>query len=389
MYQNELDRLKKANLLRSLRRIDSAQGPRVIINGRSYLLMSGNNYLGLANHPLIRQAAIEAIHQYGVGSGASRLISGNMRLHEELEFQLARFKGTEAALVFNTGYMANLALLSCIVPQDGLVVVDRACHASLIDGVRLRGQRFRTFNHQNLKKLEELLKAKTPRRSALIVTDGVFSMEGDIAPLPQLLAIARKYDARILLDDAHGTGVLGKHGRGTLEHFGLDPRTEEIIQMGTLGKAIGGFGAYAAGPKKLVQYLLNKARTFIYTTALPPMVCAAAITALELIDKEPDRLSRLWENRGYLHRGLQDLGITTLSSESPILSISFSDVTTGLRISEALYNQGILIPAIRPPTVPRGTSRIRITAMATHTQADLDFALTIFKRTQEMFGPIS
>lgn len=371
MYREELERLKEAGLLRFMRRVESEQGPRVIINGRSHILLAGNNYLGLADHPKVRQAAIEAIRRYGVGSGASRLISGNMTLHEELERCLAHFKRTEAALVFSTGYMANLSLLSCLIPEDGLLLLDRLCHASLIDGARLSGRPYRIYGHRDLNKLARLLKRKPPQKPALIVTDGVFSMDGDIAPLPQLLSLAREHGARILVDEAHATGVLGKHGRGTLEHFGLDEPGEELIQMGTLGKAIGTFGAYIVGSRDLINYLINKARTFIYTTALPPAICAAAMAALDLIEKEPERRVRLWENRHHLHEGLRTLGFDTLDSETPILPVLSSNSYKAVRLSEMLFDQGILAPAIRPPTVPKGTSRIRMTVMATHTPTDL------------------
>jgi glycine C-acetyltransferase/8-amino-7-oxononanoate synthase len=382
MYREELERIKKAGLYRFLRRVESAQGPYVTINGKPYLLMAGNNYLGLANHPKVREAAIEAIHRYGVGAGASRLISGNMALHEELEERLARFKGTEAALIFSTGYMANLSLLSSLLPEDGLILLDRLCHASLIDGARLSGHAYRVYGHRDLTKLTRLLENKPQGQPALIVTDGVFSMDGDITPLPRLIALAREYGARVLIDDAHATGVLGTYGRGTLEHFGISPTDENVIQMGTLGKAIGTFGAYVVGSRDLREYLINKARAFIYTTALPPAVCAAGIAALELIEKEPELRTRLWQNRNHLHQGLRSLHFDTLGSETPILPIIISDSDIALRWAELLFEEGILAPAIRPPTVPKGTSRIRMTVMADHTKEDLNRVLEILERGQ-------
>jgi 7-keto-8-aminopelargonate synthetase-like enzyme len=246
MISKELKRIKEAGLYRILRRVESDQGPYVKINGQPYLLMAGNNYLGLAHHPEVRHAAIEAIHRYGVGSGASRLISGNMDPHEELEERIARFKGTEAALVFSTGYMANLSLISCLLPENGLILLDRFSHASLIDGVKLSGRTYRVYNHHALSKVARILGERPKNQPVLIVTDGVFSMEGDIAPIPRLLDFAREFGAQLLIDDAHATGVLGPFGRGTLEHFGISPSEESIIQMGTFGKAIGTFGAYVA-----------------------------------------------------------------------------------------------------------------------------------------------
>ena len=388
VYGEELNRLKEADLYRFLRRVESEQGPHVMINGKPYILLAGNNYLGLADHPKVREAAIEAIHRYGVGSGASRLISGNMALHEELETRLAHFKGTEAALIFSTGYMANLALLSCLIPEDGLILLDRLCHASLIDGARLSGRPYRVYGHKDLNKLERLLQRKPQGQSALIVTDGVFSMDGDIAPLPQLISLARQYGAQVLVDDAHATGVLGIHGRGTLEHFGVSPSEDSVIQMGTLGKAIGTFGAYVAGSHDLIEYLINKARTFIYTTALPPAVCAATAAALDLIEKEPELRVRLWKNRTHFYEGLHSLGFDTLQSETPILPILISDSHKALKLAEALFDEGIFAPAIRPPTVPKGTSRIRMTVMATHAKADLDRALEVLGKTGKALGLI-
>ena len=382
MFREELERLKQRGLYRFLRRVDSEQGPHVVINGRSCILLAGNNYLGLANHPDVRQAAIEAIQQYGVGSGASRLISGNMALHQELETRLARFKGTRAALVFSTGYMANLSILSCLVPENGLILLDRLCHASLIDGARLSGRRYRIYSHRDLDKLEQLLKKKPRHNSALIVTEGIFSMEGDIAPLPQLLYLARQYGARILVDEAHATGVLGRHGRGTLEHFGLDSSSEELLQMGTLGKAIGAFGAFVVGNDDMIEYLINKARAFIYTTALPPAVCAAAIAALDLIEKEPERRTQLWQNRNVLHQGLQNLGFDTLNSETPILPILITESDKAMELSEILFEHGIYAPAIRPPTVPKRTSRIRMTVMTDHTPSDLNRVLEVLEKAK-------
>ena len=389
MYSDELNRLKEAGLYRFLRRVESEQGPHVMIGGKPYILLAGNNYLGLANHPQVRQAAIEAIHRYGVGSGASRLISGNMALHEELEMRLAHFKGTEAALIFSTGYMANLSLLSCLIPEDGLILLDRLCHASLIDGARLSGRPYRVYGHRDLNKLERLLERKPQGQPALIVTDGVFSMDGDIAPLPQLISLAREHGAQVLVDDAHATGVLGAHGRGTVEHFGLSPSTRDgLLQMGTLGKAIGTFGAYVAGSRDLIEYLINKARTFIYTTALPPAVCAATMAALDLIEKEPELRIRLWQNRNHLFEGLHSLGFDTLESETPILPILIPDNDKALRLAEMLFDEGILAPAIRPPTVPKGTSRIRIAVMATHTKDDLNRVLEVLGKAGKALGLI-
>ena len=374
--------LKEQSLFRSLRRVDpepSALPGRAFIDGRSVILMASNNYLGLAEHPRIKEAAIRAIGRYGMGSGASRLISGNTALHEVLETRIAEFKKTEAALVFSTGYMANLGLLSSLLPSKGLLIADRLCHASLIDGCRLSGCRLQIYGHRNLEQLEKLLKRRPPGRPTLIVTDGVFSMDGDIAPLPELVKLSERYGATVFLDDAHATGVIGHGGRGTPDHFGM--ASDHVIQMGTLGKALGGFGAYIAGSRDLIHYLVNKAKPFIYTTAPPPSVMAAAIAALEVMESEPERLDQLWKNRAYYAQGLKALGLNTLGSETPIIPIFIGDSQKALRFSERLLEAGIYAPAIRPPTVPKGTSRLRTTVMATHTHKDLNYVLETIDRT--------
>lgn len=392
MYREELERLERAGLLRKMECVESAQGSRVTKGDRPLLLMAGNNYLDLANHPEVRRAAMEGIDRFGVGAGASRLVSGTMRPHRQLEMRLARFKGTESALVFSTGYMANLGAVTSLLPKDGLVLMDRLCHASLIDGVRLSGLRFRTFSHRSAERLEALLRARPAGQPTLIVTEGVFSMEGDVAPLPDLLAVSRRYRSKILLDDAHGTGVMGKTGRGTMEHFGLDPSDPDIVQTATLGKALGGFGAFVSASRSITDFLANKSRTFIYTTALPPAVCSAAMAALDVVETEPERLRRLWENRHFLVRGLHSLGFETRESDTPIIPLSFPDVGTASAVSSALQDLGVWIPAIRPPTVPRGTSRLRITVMATHSREDLEFVLSAMEKVRDRLltsnGPV-
>lgn len=386
-YHDVIHQLKAEGLFRSLRHIDPARSDlagRVTIEGRSVILLASNDYLGLADHPRVKEAAIQAIHQYGFGSGASRLISGNSAPYEALEKRIARFKATEAALVFSTGYMANLGVLSCLLPPDGLLLTDRLCHASLIDGCRLSGRRFRVFWHGNLNPLERLLAKRPSNQPTVIVTDGVFSMDGDIAPLPALVELARRYGATVFVDDAHATGVIGKEGRGTLDHFGMT--SQDVIQMGTFGKALGGFGAYVAGSRILMDYLINKAKPFIYTTALPPAVTAAALAALEVLEEEPELLARLWRNRNYYAAGLKSVGFNTLNSETPILPLMIGDGQRALLFSERLLEAGIFAPAIRPPTVPKGASRIRTTVMATHTREDLDYVLETLGKIARSLG---
>ncbi|MEK7841116.1 MAG: 8-amino-7-oxononanoate synthase, partial [Deltaproteobacteria bacterium] len=369
--EQELSQLKDAGLYRCLSLIQSPQGPKVKINGTEVILLCSNNYLGLANHPKIKQAAIKAIEKYGFGSGASRLVSGNMELHAELEQRLARFKGAEAALVFNSGYHANIGIISALIGRGDVIFSDKLNHASIIDGGILSRAKFIRYPHKDINALESLLKKHSSfntHHSTLIVTDGVFSMDGDIAPLKELLELAGKYNCILMVDDAHATGVLGANGKGTLEHFGIE--NPNIIQMGTLGKALGCFGAYVAGSKKLVDYLINRARSFIYTTSLPPSVCAAGIAALDIIENEPQLRVDLRNRVLYFRTELKQAGLDTLNSETQIIPILVGEAEKAARISRDLLDKGIFLQAIRPPTVPKGTSRLRVTLMANHSYDD-------------------
>lgn len=383
MYQVRLEALARRFLLRRLRLVSSETGPVVTIGGRPVILMASNDYLGCATHPLLKQAAIAAIREFGVGSGASRLICGTLPPHERLEQALAQFKGTEAALVFGSGYLANLGLIPALIGRGGLILADRLCHASLIDGCRLSGAEFRVYRHRDLDHLDALLARQVPRRETLIVTDGVFSMDGDLAPLPELIALAERHEARVLVDDAHGTGVMGMEGRGTLEHFGVEPRLP--FHMGTLSKALGGSGAYVAGSADLVQYLVSTARSFLYTTAPPPATAAASLAALELVRSEPERRARLWRNRDHFYAGLQSLGFKTTDTQSPIIPILIGDARTALAMADRLLELGVYAPAIRPPTVPKETSRIRTTVTSEHRREHLDAALAAFKTAGREF----
>jgi predicted pyridoxal phosphate-dependent acyltransferase len=377
-FKEELKELKQKDLLRAMRRIDSAQGPRVKIDGREIILLSSNNYLGLADHPKVKEAAIKAIEKYGFGSGASRLISGNMSLHEELEERLARFKGVEATLIFNSGYTANTGVIPAIVSNGDFIYSDELNHASIIDGSRLSRAEIRVYPHKDMNVLEDLLKKEKGKGRKLIITDTVFSMDGDIAPLKEIYELSRMYDAILMVDEAHATGVLGKKGRGAIEHFGLE--NNDIIQMGTLSKALGTFGAYIAGSKELINYLTNKARSFIYTTSLPPTVASASIEAINIIDEDGSLIKRLWDNRKMFLEGLHSLGLNTLGSETPIIPVFIGDAPKALKIAQLLFEQGVYAPAIRPPTVSEGSSRIRTTVMATHMKEDIEKALMVFER---------
>jgi glycine C-acetyltransferase/8-amino-7-oxononanoate synthase len=373
--QTQIDQWTVVGLRRDLQTVQSEQGPTITLHDRPYLLFSSNNYLGLANHPALKKAAHAAIDRFGIGTGASRLISGNHLLFSKLEERLARFKKADASLIFNSGYTANLSVLPALLKRGDLVVADRLCHASLIDGSRLSGATLRVFRHNNSNHLEEILKRRPRGRRVLIVTEGVFSMEGDLAPLDHLVDLAERFDADIYLDDAHGTGVMGSEGRGTLEHFGIvsHPR---VLQMGTFSKAFGSFGGYIVGSRTLIDYLILKARGFVYTTALPPVVVASNLSALELVQKEPERRERLWMLRSRLHQGLCGLGLNTMGSQTPILPVLVRENWTAIRFSKRLYEEGIFVPAIRPPTVPKGMSRLRFSVMATHTEEQIDLLLS-------------
>lgn len=381
IFKKELEELNQKGLVRTLKRIDSAQGPRVTIDRREIILLSSNNYLGLANNTRVKEAAIRAIERYGFGSGASRLISGNTALHEELEEKIARFKGTESALIFNSGYTANTGVIPALVGKGDFIYSDEFNHASIIDGSRLSRAEIRIYPHKDMNSIEDLLKRDAGNGRKLIITDTVFSMDGDIAPLKEIYELAMRYDAILMIDEAHATGVLGKKGRGAIEHFGLE--NNDIIQMGTLGKALGTFGAYAAGSKELINFFINKSRSFIFTTSLPPAVAAATIEALNIIEEDVSLIKRLWENRKMFLEGLHYLGLNTSGSETPIIPVFIGDASKTLKVAQLLYENSVYAPAIRPPTVPHGSSRIRTTVMATHTIEDIEKAIEAFKTVAE------
>ena len=378
ILSSELEELKKKNLYRFLRTIESAQGPEVILNGKRVILMCSNNYLGLANHPRIIKAAKESMERYGYGAVASRLVSGNMSIHEEFEKVIAQFKRSQKALLFNCGYMANIGVISTICESaKDLVISDKLNHASIIDGLMLSKANFATYRHNDLEHLEKILKTKKARRR-LIVVDGVFSMDGDIAPLKDIVELAEKYEAIVMVDDAHATGVIGEKGRGSVEYWDLYERLD--IQMGTLGKALGGFGAFICGSETLIEYLINKCRPLIYTTALPVPVVAAALEALKILIEKPEMVATLRNNVKYFVEGLQKIGLEVKDNSSAIVPVIIGDEKRCLRMSERLFELGIYVAAIRPPTVPKGTARLRVTLMATHTKEHLEKAIFAFQK---------
>ena len=374
--QTELKNLRDKGLYRSLRRVEGDQGSTLFIDDREVINFSSNNYLGLANHPALRAAAKEAIDRYGCGSGASRLISGNMTLHEELEDKIAELKGTEGALVFNSGFQANTGVIPVLVGKGDVILSDALNHASIIDGCRLSRSEVVVYGHCNMDQLELALKQAPVRGRKLIVTESLFSMDGDEAPLADIVSLAEKYGATVMVDEAHATGVYEPNGAGLVAKLGLGDRI--LIQMGTLGKALGGFGAYIAGTKALRELLINRCRSFIFTTSLPPAVMAISIAALDLVKKEPQRRQELRENSEQLRAGLKALGFMLGDSRSQILPLMVGDAARCMQLSELLLENGVFAQGIRPPTVPVDTSRLRITLMATHTPEQINQALQIF-----------
>ena len=381
--ESELSWLKEAGLYRTLRRVEGDQGPTLILDDREVINFSSNNYLGIANHPALREAAKIAIDRYGCGSGASRLISGNMTLHEELEGKIAEFKGTQAALVFNSGFQANTGVVATLVGEGDAVFSDALNHSSIIDGCRLSRARVAVYAHLDMNQLEGELKRAAAARRKLIVTESLFSMDGDEAPLADIVVLADRYGAMVMVDEAHATGVYEPNGAGLVAKLGLGDRV--LVQMGTLGKALGGFGAYIAGGKALRELLINRCRSFIFTTALPPAVMAMAIAAIGLVEREPERRRALSDNCERLRAGLSGLGYALGNSSSQILPLMVGDANRCMELSLRLLERGVFAHGIRPPTVPPGTSRLRITLMATHTAEQIDQALKIFSHGSSSF----
>ncbi len=379
---HELSDLKKKNLLRSPVCISSSTGPEIRINDKTFVNYSSNDYLNLSKHPRIIKAAESAIRKYGLGSGSSRLISGTYHSHQRLEERIAEFKNREAALVFNSGYAANTGIIPVIGGSDTAIFSDELNHASIVDGTRLARADVQIYRHKDIDCLESLLKKYSGKKSIkqkLIITDTLFSMDGDIAPLPDIVALAEKYDAILMIDDAHATGILGEKGRGGLEHFGIQDKT--VIQMGTLSKALGCFGAFVACNSELCELLKNRARSFMYSTSLPPAVAEAGKMAVEIVESGSVNLrKRLWKNRKRLYEGLTRLGFETLNSESPIVPILIGDAKDALKAARHLYENRIFAPAIRPPTVPEGKSRIRFSVTSAHTNDNIDLLLNCLNK---------
>jgi 8-amino-7-oxononanoate synthase len=374
LYTQALRELKDKNLYRQLRVLEKHEGTRAIFKGRRILLFCGNDYLGMSRHPRVIEAAHKALDRYGVGARSARLIAGTTEAHASLEKKIAEFKNKEAALVFASGFLTNLGILTTFAGKGDVVILDKLCHASLIDGARLSGAEIRVFPHKNYEKCEDILKKCTASRK-LLVTENVFGMDGDRADLKELIRLKKKYGALLVVDDAHGTGVFGKGAPGATAKFskGID------LIMGTLSKGIGGLGGFVAADKELIDYLINFARSFIFATALPPVLCDAAREAFCVIEEEPKLLKKLWDNIAKVHRGLTGLGFSLAKPESAVLPVIFGDEERALKAFEKLLALGVFIPAVRYPTVPKGKARLRITVSAAHTDQDIQKLLEAFK----------
>ena len=375
MFYEKIEALKAKKLFRELRDRRSPQGTRIAFDGGEYINYSSNDYLGLANHPVIIERVRQALDSHGFGAGASRLLGGGSSLHNDLEARVAQFKKTESALVFNSGYAANTGIIPSVADEDTILLSDELNHASIIDGCRLSSAKTFVYAHKDISHIEALLQKETAKRK-IIITDSIFSMDGDIAPLVELYVLCRNYDALLYVDDAHATGVIGE-GKGSLAHFNINPEPW-IIQMGTFSKALGSLGAFLAGSEDIVRWTSNNARSFMYSTALPACVIAASLAALELTENGIERLTKLWANREKVVKGITGLGYDTMGSETPIIPIRTGSVENTLRISEHLRRNGIFAPAIRPPTVKE--PRIRINITAAHTDEDIERLIEALKK---------
>lgn len=373
----ELDSLKSQGLYRRLRILEGEQRASTSFDHRAVVNLSSNNYLGLTTHPRLREAAIKAIETYGVGSGSVRTIAGTMAIHMELEERLADFKKTEAAVVFQSGFTANAGTVSSVLTKDDVVVSDELNHASIIDGCRLSRATIKVFPHKDVDAARRILETIPRTQRTLLITDGVFSMDGDLGPLPALCDLAEEFGCIMMVDDAHASGVFGANGRGTVDHFAVHGRVD--IQVGTLSKAIGALGGYVAGTKDFIEFLYHRARPFLFSTSHPPSVAATCIAALDLLLEEPQIIDRLWDNTRFFKAGLQALGFNTGLSESPITPIIVGDGALAMKLSDGLFARGVFAQGIAFPTVARDKARVRTIVTATHTRDELQFALDTFR----------
>ncbi len=383
--KDELETLRREGLYNTIRTLEGPQGPWVTINGQAVLNFCSNNYLGLAADPRLKKAAQEAVERYGVGPGAVRSIAGTMTLHRRLEEALAKFKKASAVISFQSGFAANLAVIPALVGKGDTIYSDSLNHASIIDGCRLSRAEIKVYEHCDMESLEERLKEPASGRK-LIVTDGVFSMDGDIAPLPAIVELAEKYGAITMVDDAHGEGVLGTNGRGLVDHFGLHGRVD--VEVGTLSKALGVVGGYAAGAPELIEYLAQRARPFLFSSAVTPADVAAAIAAVEILDSDDELVQKLWDNARYFKTRMQELGFDIGRSETPITPVMIGEAAAAAEFSKRLFEERVFAQSIGYPTVPRGKARIRVMVSASHSRNDLDYGIAAFEKVGRAMGLI-
>jgi glycine C-acetyltransferase len=375
---DELSALREQGLYRRLRVLDGEQKAHTSVDHRAVVNLSSNNYLGLTTHPRLRERALDALRTLGVGTGSVRTIAGTMEIHMELERRLAAFKKTEAAVVFQSGFTANAGTVSSILGRDDAIVSDELNHASIIDGARLSRATIKVFPHRDVEAARKILEALPRTQRTLLITDGVFSMDGDLGPLPALCDLADEFGCIMMVDDAHASGVFGRNGSGTVDHFGMHGRVD--VQVGTLSKAIGALGGYVAGSKSLIDFLCHRARPFLFSTSHPPSVAATCIAALDVLEREPALIDRLWDNTRFFKAGLQALGFNTGVSESPITPVIVGETKLAMRLSDRLFEEGVFAQGIGFPTVPRDKARVRTIVTATHTRDELQFALDCFKK---------
>src|SRR5947209_18098777 len=389
----QMNELKQKGTHFRLRVLEDEQKPVTTFDGRRVINIASNNYLGLTTHPKLREAALKAIEQYGVGSGAVRTVCGTMKIHMELEEKIARFKNVEACVVFQSGFTANAGTVSAILGKEDFIISDELNHASIIDGARLSRAKILVFRHKDMAHAEEQLASiKDQPGRRLLITDGVFSMDGDIGPLPALCDLAEKYSAIMMVDDAHASGVLGRNGRGTIDHFHVHGRVD--VQVGTLSKAIGVLGGYVCGTRDLIDFLYHRARPFLFSTSHPPSVAATCIAAFDVLEQEPERIEKLWENTRFWKKELGGLGFniggkTTPVSETPITPVSIGEGRLAMESNRELFNEGVFTPGIAFPTVAEGKARLRTIMSATHTRRQLEQALEVFSKVGKRMGIIS
>ena len=382
----QLADLRSQHLYKVPKILETPAAGRVKMNGKEVINLSSNNYLGLANHPKVQEAALETVRKWGVGAGAVRWIGGTMSIHEELEQRLSTFKKSEAVLVFTSGFTANSGCIPAVLSSKDVVISDALNHASIIDGIRLGSAKYKksdgyVYEHKNMAHLEEILQCSQHFEKRMIITDGVFSMDGDIAPLPDIAKLAEQYNAFVMIDDAHASGILGENGSGTTSHFGLYGKID--IQLGTLSKALGVVGGYIAGSGSLKDWLINRGRPYLFSTALPPMVAGALIAAIDILENDPEPRNRLWENTHYWKKNLKDQGFDTMGSETPITPVYVGDEAAAQKMEQLLWEEGVYALSIVYPTVPLGKARVRTMPSATHTKEDLNIALKAFMKVRD------